>query len=320
MGKNMRTKELDSSKIKILICCHKKCELPEDEIFLPIHVGASISDIDLEMQRDDQLNGAPCDNISAKNKSYCELTALYWAWKNIKKLYPDLEYIGVNHYRRYFNFSKKHCIRDVYHFVESECKDYELNYSNLLKILKKGRTVIARRKFYPYSLKTDYSVCHCSDDMRTLDKIIQDLYPDYKYAFDNVLGQNNALAHYNMTVIRWADFSNYCEWLFTILSEAEKRINITNYSDVQKRIFGYMSERLFNVWLFKNNIKTVEYPINWYTDKEMPGLIDLLSTRSRNKRAFKTSLPIKIRIKQFLYRSIFFRKLKAKIKPNSTEL
>lgn len=67
---------LNSSKIKILVCCHKSCELPKDDIFLPIQVGATISAVDLGMQRNDQINGVPCDNISAKNKSYCELTAM----------------------------------------------------------------------------------------------------------------------------------------------------------------------------------------------------------------------------------------------------
>ena len=102
----MTPNELDSSKIKILICCHKKCELPKDDIFLPIQVGAAISDVDLDMQRDDSINGKICDNISEKNKNYCELTAMYWAWKNIKEIYPNIDYIGLNHYRRYFDFKK----------------------------------------------------------------------------------------------------------------------------------------------------------------------------------------------------------------------
>lgn len=73
----MKDNTVDSSKIKILVCYHKSCELPKDDIFLPIQVGVAISDIDLVMQRNDQVNGEPCDNISAKNKSYCELTAMY---------------------------------------------------------------------------------------------------------------------------------------------------------------------------------------------------------------------------------------------------
>lgn len=119
---------LNKDNCKILICCHKPCELPPDPdgLFLPVQVGAAISDVDLGMQRYDQVNGEPCDNISAKNKSYCELTALYWAWKNIKKIYPNLEYIGLNHYRRYFStkklFSKFRFFKfSVFSFVKLIC-------------------------------------------------------------------------------------------------------------------------------------------------------------------------------------------------------
>ena len=97
----------NDDKIKILICTHKRAELPKDDIFLPIQVGASITNEDLLIQRDDQILKRPCTNISSKNKSYCELTAIYWAWKNIKTLYPDLEYIGLCHYRRFFDFNCK---------------------------------------------------------------------------------------------------------------------------------------------------------------------------------------------------------------------
>ena len=93
----MKNNALDSNKIKILVCCHKPCDLPQDDFFLPIHVGAAISDFDLGLQRDDQVCGQPCDNISKKNPNYCELTALYYIWKN-----TDDTFVGLVHYRRYF--------------------------------------------------------------------------------------------------------------------------------------------------------------------------------------------------------------------------
>ncbi len=278
---------IDSSKIKILICCHKSCELPKDDLFLPIQVGASISTNMLDIQRDDELNGLPCDNISKKNKSYCELTALYWAWKNIKTLYPDLEYIGINHYRRYFNFDHKNNLKSVFNIAESECKNYKINYKVLNKIINKNKTVIARKKIYPYSLETNYCVCHYSDDFRTFEKIILELHPEYLNAFNKVLKKNNSLAPYNMTVIRWNDFDKYCNWLFPILSEVEKRIDISHYNDLQKRIFGYISERLFNVWLQHNKLKIVEYPINFYTDIKQTSLLKQIISDIRNYLAFK---------------------------------
>ncbi len=258
--------KIDCAKIKIMICCHKPCELPKDDVFLPIQVGAAISDLDLGMQRDDQVSGKPCDNISAKNKSYCELTAMYWAWKNIKKLYPDLEYIGLNHYRRYFALGKRRAIKDLFIQPERAASAYILNYGKLRNSLQSGRAIVAKKKIYPYPLYIDYSVCHVSDDLRTLEKVIAELHPDYQDAFKSVLMRNNALAPYNMTVIGWNDFASYCEWLFSVLLEAEKRINIQNYSDVQKRIFGYMAERLFNVWLYKNKITIKEIPVVQYAD------------------------------------------------------
>ena len=86
-------------RIKILVACHKADpNIRHDDIYMPIQVGKALHpELDLGFQ---------CchtgDNISEKNGSYCELTALYWAWKNLK----DVDYIGLCHYRRYFDFSK----------------------------------------------------------------------------------------------------------------------------------------------------------------------------------------------------------------------
>ena len=250
---------LNKDNCKILICCHKPCELPPDPdgLFLPIQVGAAISDVDLGMQRDDQVNGELCDNISAKNKSYCELTALYWAWKNIKKLYPNLEYIGLNHYRRYFSFDRKNYFDDAVVFPESEVKNYRLDKAKLEKILSKYDVLMAKPRSYPYSLEIDYSVCHVSEDLRTLKKIIHEKYPEYDKDIYSVMTCGCRLSPYNMTVIGWNDFDAYCAWLFNILFEAEKEIDIAEYNAVQGRIFGYMAERLFNVWV-RHNIKRVK--------------------------------------------------------------
>lgn len=265
----MEKNQIDASKIKILICCHKPCELPKDDIFLPIQVGAAISDIDLGMQRDDQVNGQPCDNISAKNKSYCELTAMYWAWKNIKKIYPVLEYIGLNHYRRFFDFDHPNALRDL-NIVnnESEALQYTINKEKLLSLLKKYDGIAANPQYYQYPLFIDYCICHISDDLRILRQVINEMYPDYSMSFNNVVMRGNTLAHYNMGVVRWDDFDAYCQWLFSILGECEKRINISNYNSVQKRIFGYMGERLWNVFFYHNKMKIKFLPILWYVNNQ----------------------------------------------------
>ena len=81
---------------KILVCCHKKDVMATHEPYMPIHVGKALHpELDLGIQGDNTG-----DNISEKNGSYCELTGMYWAWKNLK----DVDIIGLCHYRRYFDF------------------------------------------------------------------------------------------------------------------------------------------------------------------------------------------------------------------------
>ena len=88
--------ENKKEKLKILVCAHK----PDSQIrnyppYMPIQVGAALHpEMDLGFQKDNVG-----DNISEKNPRYCELSAIYWGWKNIK----DVEYQGLAHYRRYFD-------------------------------------------------------------------------------------------------------------------------------------------------------------------------------------------------------------------------
>lgn len=255
---------LTKDNLKILICCHKACELPPnpDGIFLPIQVGAAISNMDLGMQRDDQVNGEPCDNISAKNKSYCELTALYWAWKNIKKLYPNLEYIGLNHYRRYFAFDKKYFSANKI-FMNSEfLSKYAIDIKKIQQSLTKTENsiVLLKKEVFPFNLFTNYALQHISVDLRKVEKIISDAFSDYSNAFHKTFYLNNKVSPCNMFIMHWAYFEKYCEWLFALLEKSEKLIDISSYDDVQKRIFGYLAERLLNVYAIKMNSKITYFP------------------------------------------------------------
>ena len=84
------------SNIKIIVCCHKDDLKLSSDVYFPLHVGKAVSSLDLDIQGDDTG-----DNISEKNPGYCELTGMYWAWKNLK----GVDYIGLCHYRRYFDFN-----------------------------------------------------------------------------------------------------------------------------------------------------------------------------------------------------------------------
>ena len=78
-------------ELKILVAAHKKYPMPQDEIYFPLHVGKKGKE-SIGYTGDDTG-----DHISDKNPNFCELTGLYWAWKNL-----DAETIGLAHYRRHF--------------------------------------------------------------------------------------------------------------------------------------------------------------------------------------------------------------------------
>ena len=82
--------------IKIIVATHKKYEMPQNKIYLPVQVGAEGKE-DLGYVKDNTG-----ENISIKNPYFCELTGLYWAWKNLKH-----SYIGLAHYRRHFSTARK---------------------------------------------------------------------------------------------------------------------------------------------------------------------------------------------------------------------
>lgn len=248
---------------KILICCHKESPLPQSDIYLPIQVGKAISDVDLGIQGDDTG-----DNISYKNASYCELTGMYWAWKNLK----NVDVIGLCHYRRYFNFKRSSFLSnpslDV-SFHEIDSLDLSIPGSAIDEVYD-GKTVVPNYLHLWQTLGQDYCCKHISDDYRVMTRIIYETqHVHIVKAYDNIM-KSNRLMPYNMFLMSWANFSNYCEWLFPLLSRIELEIDISNYNNVQKRIFGYMAERLFNVWLRAEKLSLIHKPVMLFVDKPSP--------------------------------------------------
>ena len=263
---------LDDSKIKILVCCHKPCELPQDKVFLPIHVGAAISNTELGIQRDDQLNGAFCDNISDKNHSFCELTAIYWAWKNIKKIYPDLQYIGLDHYRRFFSFDEKRVTGNGIPKDVKTIQQYKINETKLESALYSNKVITTPKAFLKTSVASSYEHCHNSSDLRIIHDIVRDDYPEFLNAFNDVFLGSNYFYDCNMFIMKWDEFDEYCKWLFGILFKAEKLIDISNYDTYQKRIYGFLAERLWTVWVEKKQYSLEN--LNYYIFTDDPRKID----------------------------------------------
>lgn len=247
--------------IKILTCIHKDDIYLKDKDYLPIQVGKALASCDLHIQGDDSG-----DHISAKNPSYCELTALYWAWKNLK----DIDYIGLCHYRRYFDFhrqGRKGFPCTLFPTGECEGKDIRIP-ADILTRLEEGCVIMPKPMTLQLSLFNDYCVTHVSDDLRTLERLVKsDGDPTFSQAFDDVMYYSHKLRPCNMFIMGWSGFDRYCQWLFGILEKVEKETHIEYYSPYQKRIYGFMAERLLNVYLRARGLKTFEVPLLFFCDQ-----------------------------------------------------
>ena len=247
-------------KVKILVCCHKQDVIATQEPYLPIHVGKALSNTDLGIQSDNEG-----ENISFKNRSYCELTGMYWAWKNLK----DIDVIGLCHYRRYFDFHRQ--CDNVFSETFFNTRDFtSVDFSipqDIIDSIHEGMAYVTKPKYYRHSLYDDYCNQHISDDIRKLEKYIYETQPyNIRWAWYECMHRSCHIWHYNMFIMTWSDFNAYCSWLFPILAEMEKQIDITYYTSVQGRIFGYMAERLMNVWLTANKFTVKERPLIMFYD------------------------------------------------------
>lgn len=271
------------SNIKIIVCAHKVTDIPSHKFFLPIQAGAAIHSHIKTFIPDDSG-----DNISAKNPNYCELTAHYWAWKNLK----DVDIIGLNHYRRYFDFERKSTIPYRHFTSVDDFLSHDYIFPDLEQVFSHYDIILPSTRNFPISIASEYALMHIVDDWRILKEVIGELSPEYIPAFEKTMEKSNQLSSYNMFIMRWQLFDEYSSWLFRILFEVEKRCKISAYP-VQARIFGYMSERLINVFAEYKQLRIKHVPIIIPLDDFKPSMNaskwEYLKWRAKNDLAFRIS-------------------------------
>lgn len=183
------------------------------------------------------------DNISYKNANYCELTALYWIWKNDE----ESKYKGLCHYRRFF--SKGYFSHDIENYMVD---------TDFINEFNKGIDIILPEKqYFIRSAEENYLRCGYRKDLDITRTVLFEKYPEYLNEYDNVMNGNKSYLT-NIFVAKKEIFDEYCKWLFDILFEVERRTDISDYSIQEARIFGYISERLLTVWIWHNNYNYVE--------------------------------------------------------------
>ena len=240
--------------IRIYISCHKDCYTPISPLLFPIQVGSALA----EKRLPDMLHDDTGDNISYKNRMYCELTAQYWAWKND----TGADYYGFWHYRRYMSFSDEFFPHNPFEDVEIDWLDdsvleklsidetsmrekisqYDVIATSPVRLKKLNRHLKSNRHQYeltPYQYKEDLDVM--------LD-IIREKHPEFYDIAVWYLDKSPVGYYCNMFIMRKELFQEYSEWLFTILEEHERRRDYTDYDVTGYRVSGYLGERLFAIY------------------------------------------------------------------------
>ena len=235
--------------IKILVATHKKYEMPRYSCYLPLHVGKKGKD-NLGYVGDDTG-----ENISEKNPYYCELTGVYWAWKNLKA-----DYIGLAHYRRQFKGRNKQ---------KNSLFDTVLSDIEIKELLKETDIILPKkRNYYIENLYDHYKHTMYIEPLDVTGEIIKEFYPEYYQNFLKLYKRTSAHM-FNMFIMKREYFDKYCEWLFDILGKLEIRMQGKDYDSFHARFYGRVSELLLDIWLETNNLKYKEVPvmsmekINW---------------------------------------------------------
>lgn len=220
--------ELPSIEI-FMIKFYKDKVLKSSETFAdwvyPIQVGADLTDIRVAEFLDNTG-----DNISAKNKNYCETTAFYWLWKNrLKDSNDKTEYYGFYHYRRVLDISKDDLKR-----IRHEDVDVILQYPTL----------------HEPDIKEHHARYVEEKDWDILLRVMKELYPEYREAYEDIFSQEY-FYNYNLIIAKREVLREYCEWLFPIL-EKTGQLSEPKEWEREDRYLAYMSESLMTLYFFYN--------------------------------------------------------------------
>lgn len=232
--------------IKMYVVTHKESNfLPVGRTFIGVGDNKSINNV----QTYDYIG----DNISVKNSFYCELTALYWIWKN-----DNSDFISFEHYRRFFYKKTSFFWKNI------STPKYILNK------LKKHDIVVSNLFYFNVNLEKYYGQNHIHEDLDRCKKIIEKYYPEYSFSYNKVMN-NHCAFMCNMFAMSKELLNDYCDWLFGILFKLENEIDLNDRDKYQQRVYGFISERLFNVWVDYKKLKICYLPI--YMPKDIPFLV-----------------------------------------------
>jgi len=219
---------MPDTKIQLFVATHIQFDYQLASGYDYIRVGKN----NFVTQFSDSIN----EHISELNPYYCELTAMYWIWRNFNE--PN-SIVGLFHYRRllaadsHFDILFKKPV--TLEIIAAYLKDFDI----LLPI----------KIFHKHSLYDVYDKSHQINDLilmlKSLDQIHHIPYSESLYFLENVY----AGYYCNMMICNKSLFDDYCSWAFPVLDKVFKQIDFIDRTKSESRVIGYLSERLFNIWL-----------------------------------------------------------------------
>lgn len=244
-------------KASIYIMTHKPFTGPDKPCYKPLQVGSALR-AGLGYLRDD--TGA---QISAKNPYYSELTGHYWVWKNDK----ESDYVGCVHYRRYLLDDNGRLYTEE--TIAQTLETYDFITTKLLTL--------------GHSYYDAFDDRHNSRDLDILGEVIREYMPDYYETYERLV--HGCRTYFgNMYIMPKKLYDAYMEFLFPLLFETEKRVDMTGYDGYQKRLFGFLSELLLYVWASFHGLKAKESMVGMFSEKaETKELKEALAAFFRKK-------------------------------------
>lgn len=223
--------------IKIFVMTHKIFERPKDAMYVPLQVGHALKGtLDESYLRDDDGE----DNISGQNPFFSELTGMYWIWKN----YRDADCVGVCHYRRFPVVREGTGERLM---TERDCE----------RILREYDLITTEKLTLHSNYYDGFAVDHNLHDLQVTEQVVREKYPEYYDCFERLV-HSDQVYFGNICVMPKVLYDRYCSWLFDILFEVQRRIDVSGYDGYRKRVFGFLSEFLQMVWIQVNGLRPYE--------------------------------------------------------------
>lgn len=211
------------------VVSHKPYAMPTDTAYVPIWVGERSA-----MPQGFTFHGDG-DGIADKNEAYCELTGLYWVWKN-----SDAAIKGLAHYRRILARRRTKSLDDV------------LGADEIKRLLADADALVPAKQLYPWTTiekhyinsKKGYEQIH-SDDMTALREAMRQIHPSFSAALDETL-EGRGCHLLNIMTMRADLFDEYCSWLFPLL---QRFVELRSSRTDRRRFAGNVSEFLLDPWM-----------------------------------------------------------------------